>query len=65
MSLPYETEAMNNDLSLKEKRDIWHEALSKDIYVEEAINVLEDLQPRGMSQKELPVKLKKDKLAKS
>ncbi|WP_166967245.1 carboxy terminal-processing peptidase [Yeosuana marina] len=28
---------------LKEKRDRWHENLSRDVYVEEAINVLEDM----------------------
>ncbi|GAA4815213.1 carboxy terminal-processing peptidase [Litoribaculum gwangyangense] len=28
---------------LKEKRERWHESLSKDIYIEEALNVLEDL----------------------
>jgi carboxyl-terminal processing protease len=29
---------------LKEKRDRWHGGLAKDIYVEEALNVLDDLQ---------------------
>ncbi len=43
-SLPVETEAMKKDASLKEKRERWHESLSKDIYVEEALNVLDDLQ---------------------
>jgi carboxyl-terminal processing protease len=56
---------MSKDLSLKEKREIWHESLSKDIYVEEAINVLDDLQPKSISKKNIPVKIKKDKLAKS
>ncbi|WP_116039649.1 carboxy terminal-processing peptidase [Seonamhaeicola aphaedonensis] len=28
---------------LKEKRERWHKSLSKDVYVEEALNVLEDL----------------------
>jgi len=28
---------------LKEKRNRWHESLSKDVYIEEALNVLEDL----------------------
>jgi carboxyl-terminal processing protease len=30
---------------LKEKRDRWH-GLAKDIYVEEALNVLDDLQTK-------------------
>lgn len=45
-SLPYEQLLMKADLTLKEKRDRWHEALEKDIYVEEAINVLGDLTPK-------------------
>jgi carboxyl-terminal processing protease len=49
---------------LKEKRERWHESLSKDIYVEEAINVLDDLQPKALVKKDVS-KLKKDKLVKS
>ena len=63
MSLPYETEAMKTDQSLKEKRDRWHENLSKDIYVEEALNVLDDLQPKGNIKK--GVAIKNDKPIKS
>ncbi len=44
LSLPYEVDAMKTDVALKEKRDRWHESLSKDIYVEEAIKILDDLQ---------------------
>lgn len=43
-SLPYEEQAIAKDSTLREKRERWHENLSKDIYVEEAINVLDDLQ---------------------
>lgn len=42
-SLPYELKAMEQDSVLKEKRKRWHESLSKDVYVEEALNVLNDL----------------------
>ncbi|MEP0266835.1 carboxy terminal-processing peptidase [Dokdonia sp.] len=42
-SLPYELKLFKNDTILKEKRERWHKSLAKDIYVEEAINVLEDL----------------------
>lgn len=42
-SLPYEKELFKTDTILKEKRDRWHKSLSQDVYVEEAINVLEDL----------------------
>lgn len=64
-SLPLETELMKNDLSLKEKRDRWHESLSKDIYVEEALNVLDDLQSKPVVKKIISNKLKKEKLVKS
>lgn len=42
-SLPYEESLMQNDSSLTQKRQRWHESLSKDVYVEEAIHVLQDL----------------------
>ena len=42
-SLPYENELMVGDSILKQKRDRWHKALSHDVYVEEALNVLSDL----------------------
>jgi carboxyl-terminal processing protease len=63
-SLPYEQDQMKVDVTLKEKRDRWHESLAKDIYVEEAIHVLDDLQS-GSTKKGLTSKLKKDKLVKS
>lgn len=62
-SLPYEEEATAKDPVLKEKRDRWHESLSKDIYVQEAINVLDDLS--GKKSYEKSVTLKKDKTVKS
>lgn len=42
-SLPYEVALMKKDSVLKLKRERWHEDLSKDIYIEEALNVLNDL----------------------
>jgi carboxyl-terminal processing protease len=42
-SLSNEIEMMKQDTTLREKRKRWHKSLSKDIYVEEAIHVLEDL----------------------
>lgn len=64
-SLPYENEIIKNDNLLKEKRDRWHESLSKDVYVEEALNVLDDLQPKTAIKGTVNVKSKKDKLVKS
>ena len=62
-SLPYEVDAMKADVALKEKRDRWHESLAKDIYVEEAINVLDDLQSKGINKKN-SVALKKEQTIK-
>ncbi len=42
-SLPYEKRLFEKDTVLKDKRIRWHESLSKDVYMEEALNVLEDL----------------------
>ncbi|WP_181566734.1 carboxy terminal-processing peptidase [Aequorivita sp. CIP111184] len=42
-SLPYETALMKQDTTLSAKRMRWHKNLSKDMYVEEAVHVLEDL----------------------
>ena len=42
-SLKYEEELFTKDPVLREKRDRWHNNLAKDVYVEEAINVLQDL----------------------
>ena len=62
-SLPYEVDEMSKDSVLKEKRDRWHEGLSKDIYIEEAIHILNDLQSEN--DKGLTSKTKKDKVVKS
>ena len=34
---------MEQDSVLKQKRERWHQNLSKDVYIEEALNVLNDL----------------------
>ncbi|MFD1614692.1 carboxy terminal-processing peptidase [Gelatiniphilus marinus] len=40
----YERSLFESDTTdLKEKRQRWHQSLSKDVYIEEALNVLEDL----------------------
>lgn len=43
-SLKYEEDLFTQDPVLREKRDRWHKNLAKDVYVEEAVNVLRDLQ---------------------
>ena len=42
-SLPYEMEEFKKDTLLKDKRDRWHEELSKDPYVDESLNVIQDI----------------------
>lgn len=42
-SLPYEVDLMEQDSVLKQKRTRWHQNLSKDVYIEEALHVLSDL----------------------
>jgi len=42
-SLSYELPLMDRDSVLRDNRNRWHESLSKDIYMEEALNVLKDL----------------------
>jgi len=43
LNLPYELVLTEKDSVLKLKRERWHTNLSKDVYVEEALNVLNDL----------------------
>ena len=38
------------DSTLQKKRERWHESLSKDVYVEEAVNVLNDLRMSSMKK---------------
>jgi len=42
-SLPNEEALFANDTILKKKRDRWHEGLNNDVYVEEAVNVLQEI----------------------
>ena len=52
-SLPYEVELFASDTILKEKRQRWHESLSKDVYIEEAINVLSDMKMNNITRNKL------------
>jgi carboxyl-terminal processing protease len=52
-SLADEVALMRQDTTLREKRKRWHKNLAKDIYVEEAINVLEDLKMTNINAKKL------------
>ena len=42
-SLPYEVDLIEKDSVLGIKRKRWHKSLNKDVYIEEALNVLSDL----------------------
>jgi carboxyl-terminal processing protease len=59
-SLPTEEASIAKDATLKEKRERWHKTLAKDIYIEEAINVLGDL----ASKPNTSITLKKEKVLK-
>ena len=50
-SLPYEKSLMSKDTVLKEKRTRWHDELKKDVYVEEALSVLEDLKINNIKKR--------------
>lgn len=49
-SLPHELERTKNDTILEKKRIGWHESLGKDVYVEEAVNILKDLSNHTSTQ---------------
>src|SRR5665811_2063438 len=55
-SLKYEEELFTKDSVLREKRDTWHKNLAKDVYVEEAVNVLQDLKNNSLEHGKLAVK---------
>ncbi|MEZ4854280.1 carboxy terminal-processing peptidase [Flavobacterium sp.] len=61
-SLSVETKAIANDSILKEKRERWHEEMQKDIYVDEALNVLEDIDAAYPASKLVQNKTKATKL---
>jgi carboxyl-terminal processing protease len=52
-SLKYEQELFTKDSVLREKRDRWHQNLAKDVYVEEAVNVLQDLKMNNIKNSKL------------
>lgn len=52
-SLKYEQELFTQDSILREKRDRWHKDLARDVYVEEAINVLQDLKMNNIKNGKL------------
>lgn len=52
-SLAYEKELFTQDSVLRDKRDRWHKNLAKDVYVEEAVNILEDLKLNSLKKGKL------------
>lgn len=55
-SLPFEIELMKQDSTLFEKRKRWHKSLGNDIYIEEGINILQDLKSTNNNGKLANVK---------
>ncbi|CAM3509161.1 periplasmic tail-specific proteinase [Flavobacterium saliperosum S13] len=62
-SLPYEQEIFKKDSLLAQKRERWHESLSSDVYVEEALNILSDMKSTSVLKGTINLKDKKNKLA--
>lgn len=62
-SLPYELKIFENDTLLKEKRERWQEDMQKDVYIDEAVNVLNDLQDFFKTSSLVNAKDKKVKLS--
>jgi len=54
-SLDREIALMKEDTTLREKRKRWHKSLTKDIYVEEAVNVLQDLKVNNIKSEKVAV----------
>ncbi len=52
-SLPYERDLFTADTILAEKRQRWHENLTSDLYMEEAVNVLEDMKTNNIKKSEV------------
>lgn len=55
-SLPYEKELFVTDTILAEKRKRWHETLTGDVYLEEAVHVLEDMRAKARTSKLAQIK---------
>lgn len=52
-SLKYENALFTKDSVLRGKRNRWHKDLAKDVYVEEAVNVLQDLKVNNIKNAKL------------
>jgi carboxyl-terminal processing protease len=51
IALPEDLEVLNKNEMSMEKIDRWKESLKKDVYLEEAVMILEDLKPRFLNKK--------------
>jgi carboxyl-terminal processing protease len=52
-SLPYEQDQFAKDTILQEKRVRWHKNLTSDVYIEEALNVLDDINVNNIKRSKL------------
>ncbi|MBT8281662.1 MAG: carboxy terminal-processing peptidase [Muriicola sp.] len=52
-SVKYEQELFTKDSLLREKRERWHGNLAKDVYIEEAVNILRDLKLSNIKNEKL------------
>lgn len=63
-ALQHDKKLFEKDSSFAEKKKRWYESLSNDIYVEEALNVLDDMQDEPVEKKSASV-TKKEKVIKT
>lgn len=61
-NIPEEAEMLKNDAVFAQKRKDWFEALSKDAYIDEAINVLSDIKSPSLPANNKTLAVKKPKL---
>jgi len=58
-SLPHEVRLFSTDTLLKQKRDRWHEDLQKDIYVNETLNIISEIEgPKKTKNKMAKISMK-------
>lgn len=55
-ALPYEQKMFETDKSLQEKREDWYSNMGSDVYIEEAVHVLEDLKLNNIKKKVAKIK---------
>jgi carboxyl-terminal processing protease len=64
-SPPNDAELIKKDSTQAQKRQEWHDVMAKDVYLEEAVNVMGDMKNTVAAPKTIVIKKGKEKLIKS